>query len=393
MLALRQRFWLRSVLPLTLASSCVAVGISTALADIQTPSSPTPISLTTIGSAYTQDFDSLASTGTSSTLPTGWVFLESGSGGNSTYTAGTGSGTGGDTYSFGVSGTNPASDRALGTLLSGSLVSTIGATFTNNTASTISSLDIAYRGELWRLGTASRTDELDFQYSTDATSLNSGTWTGISALNFVTPNTAGSAGARDGNASGNFTSVSSSISGLSIANGNSFWIRWLDFDASGSDDGLALDDISLTPHGASGTSTWNGGSGNNNWSTASNWNSAPSDGSNLIFAGTTRLSNSNDTLSNIGSITFDNTAGSFALSGNALTISGGVTNNSTNAQTIGLNLTLGAAQQFNSASGNLTVNGTIAIGGNALTVTGASNTALAGVVSGTGGLVKNGAVR
>ncbi len=55
MLALRQRFWLRSVLPLTLASSCVAVGISTALADTQTPSSPTPISLTTIGSAYTQN--------------------------------------------------------------------------------------------------------------------------------------------------------------------------------------------------------------------------------------------------------------------------------------------------------------------------------------------------
>ncbi len=80
MLPLRQRFWLRSVLPLTLASSCVAVGISTALADTQTPSSPTPISLTTIGSAYTQNFDSLAGTGTSSTVPTGWVFLESGSG-------------------------------------------------------------------------------------------------------------------------------------------------------------------------------------------------------------------------------------------------------------------------------------------------------------------------
>ncbi len=89
----------------------------------------------------------------------------------------------GDTYSFGVAGTNAVTDRELGALLTGSLISTIGATFTNNTASTISSLDIAYTGELWRLGaTTGRTDEPDFQYSTDATSLSSGTWTSASAL-------------------------------------------------------------------------------------------------------------------------------------------------------------------------------------------------------------------
>ncbi len=55
-----------------------------------------------------------------------------------------------------------------------------------------------------------------------------------------------------------------------------------------------------------------------------------------------------------------------------------------------MNLTLSAAQQFNAASGNLTVNGTVANGGNALTVTGSSNTTLAGVVSGTGALLKTG---
>ena len=51
-------------------------------------------------------------------------------------------------------------------------------------------------------------------------------------------------------------------------------------------------------------------------------------------------------------------------------------------QTIGMNLTLGAAQQFNAASGNLTASGTINNGGNALTVTGGSNTTLSGNISG-----------
>ncbi len=255
----------------------------------------------------------------------------------------------------------------------------------------ISSLDIAYTGELWRLGaTTGRTDELDFQYSTNATSLSSGTWTSVSALNFITPNTTGTAGARDGNAGGNFSNVSASITGVSISNGASFWTRWLDFDASASDDGLAVDDFSLTPQ-STAASTWSGGGGSNNWSTAANWNSVPSNGSSLMFAGTTRLSNSNDSLTSASSITFDNTAGSFALSGNALTLAGGITNNSTSAQTIGLNLTLSAAQQFNAASGNLVVNGTVATGGNALTFTGSSNTTLAGIVSGTGALVKTGA--
>ena len=33
------------------------------------------------------------------------------------------------------------------------------------------------------------------------------------------------------------------ISGLSIPNGATFFIRWTDFDASGADDGLAVDDF------------------------------------------------------------------------------------------------------------------------------------------------------
>ena len=56
----------------------------------------------------------------------------------------------------------------------------------------------------------------------------------------------GSAGARVGNNIGFFTSLSSTISALSIANGTTFALRWSDANASGADDGLAIDDFSLT---------------------------------------------------------------------------------------------------------------------------------------------------
>ena len=76
------------------------------------PDAPlTAISLT--GSTYTQNFDTLVSSGTSSDVPDGWAFSESDTNANSTYTAGTGSGNTGDTYSFGAAS---STERALGGL-------------------------------------------------------------------------------------------------------------------------------------------------------------------------------------------------------------------------------------------------------------------------------------
>ncbi len=211
------------------------------------------VSLTALGTAYTQDFNTLANTGTSNVLPTGWDLAEAGTSANANgqYAAGTGSGNGGDTYSFGAAGTT---DRAFGTLLSGTLTPTIGASFTNNSGSTITSLAISYTGEMWRLGqnTAGRAaDRLDFQYSTNATSLTTGTWVDVNALDFASPVVTGTVGALTGNTSPNRTAISFSVSGLSIPNNSSFWIRWADADlAPGADDGLAVDDFSLTPNGA-----------------------------------------------------------------------------------------------------------------------------------------------
>src|SRR6185436_7488247 len=109
-------------------------------------------------------------------------------------------------------------------------------------------------GEQWRLGALSRTiaERMDFQYSTNATSLTTGTWIDVNALDFNPPITGPTAGALDGNAPANRIALSSTITGLSIANGASFWIRWTDVDATGADDGLAVDDFSLTASGVPG---------------------------------------------------------------------------------------------------------------------------------------------
>ncbi|HEY3441852.1 MAG TPA: endonuclease/exonuclease/phosphatase family protein [Paludibaculum sp.] len=206
------------------------------------------VSLTTLGSPYTQDFNTLAASGTSSTLPSGWVILETGTStaADGSYAAGTGSSNAGNVYSFGVAA---STERALGGLLSGTLTPTLGAAFTNSTGSAITSIAISYTGEQWRLGALSRVDKIQFQYSTDATSLSTGTWTSVTALDFTAPVTSGVVGALDGNTAANRTAISSTISSLNIASGAAIWIRWTDFNAFGADDGLAVDDFSLTPAG------------------------------------------------------------------------------------------------------------------------------------------------
>ena len=207
-----------------------------------------PISLTTLGSPYTQDFISLSNTAGSTTnvlTVQGWGLTETGGGArdNEQYAVDNGASATGDTYSYGAGAT---SDRALGSLRSGTLISVFGASFINNTGATITSLDISYFGEEWRLGTAARTDQLDFQYSLNATDLVTGTWTDFDGLDFLTPNIA-TAGAKDGNIAANRTLKSASITGLTIANGATFLIRWNDADATGADDGLAVDDFVITP--------------------------------------------------------------------------------------------------------------------------------------------------
>lgn len=214
-----------------------------------------PISL---GTSYTQTFDALANTGTGlnwvddSTLA-GWFSNRL------TYNPGTGSSNAGALYSF---GSTSASDRALGSVASGG-TNTIfyGVRFVNDTANTITSLDISYTGEQWRNGGSTTTTPsvaqiLDFQYQIGATSLTAGTWQDFNALDFTTPifGTTTSA-ALDGNASANRTALAATLNGLNLAPGQEIWLRWQDINDANNDHGVAIDDFSISAGGIAPPST------------------------------------------------------------------------------------------------------------------------------------------
>lgn len=217
---------------MTRLSLALALGLLPLTAAAQVPLTGTPV---------LQDFDSLAASGTGSTVPTGWAFRETGGATGTAYTASDGTLNSGDTYSAGATG---STERAFGALASNTVTRIdLGGRYVNQTGSTISALTVQYRGELWRLGAASRNDRLDFQYSLDATALDNGTWVDVDALDLVTPNPAAAVGAVNGNDPANQTALTHTISGLSIAVGQTVFLRWVDGNITGSDDLLAIDDV------------------------------------------------------------------------------------------------------------------------------------------------------
>ena len=74
------------------------------------------------------------------------------------------------------------------------------------------------------------------------------------SLGDTTNQTYGTVGLLDGNAAANRTVISNTINSLSIIPGTTIWIRLNDFDVTNSDDGLAVDDFSMTMY----TYAWTG---------------------------------------------------------------------------------------------------------------------------------------
>lgn len=140
---------------------------------------------------------------------------------------------------------------------------------------------------------------------------------------------------------------------------------------------------------------WSAAPPTSNWSNAANWIPAvaPTNGQSLQFGVSTQLHASNDIAAlSVAGLTFNGGAGAFTLDGNVITLTGGITNNSANLQTVGFaGITLGAGQTFNSGAGGMTVSAPIDLAGFALVVDGTANTTLSGAISGTGQLNKTGA--
>ncbi len=145
---------------------------------------------------------------------------------------------------------------------------------------------------------------------------------------------------------------------------------------------------------------WNGGSpavgGDNNFSTAANWKDGvvPVDGVTLTFSGTVRQTPHNDLgsedMMTFEKINFKN--GGFTLDGNGVILNKGIVNiagdNTVALSTIVINSDEAA---LTSNSGTLTVDSSVELGSYTLTVNGTGASVINGVISGDGGLTKEGA--
>ena len=224
-------------------------------------SAASPLALATAGCV--ESFDALSGGSTAASLPPGAAFDEQGTSANNNgaYGATDGSSNAGDVYSLGAAG---ATERAFGSLRSGTLVPTVGVVVRNDTGATMTSLTVGYTLEQWRQGGTNRFDAMTFSYSTSTTALTGGSYTNLAALNANAANGGAVTGAVNGNLAANRTAVSSTIAGLSIAPSGTILLRWTDIDAAGADDALGIDDLSLVANGAAAPSaacSTGGGSG------------------------------------------------------------------------------------------------------------------------------------
>jgi len=245
------------------------------------------VAVSVSGSTYQQNFDGIT-TGSNASIATaapGWSFFRSGtssamptyaSGSNTTAvtqnagTVGTGavgSSSSGGAYLW-VTGTLASgTDKSIGYLSSGNYPTTgvsssapgqqlaILFGFTNTTGSTITTLDLAWNYERYRQG--SRTQGWEFYTSTDgstwsANSLGNTSYSGTGTLTYNPPES---------------TAKAVSIPGLSLANNESYFLRW-SYVTTGSwsnAQGLGIDDfaMNLTTSGSGVTTDlyWNGAAG------------------------------------------------------------------------------------------------------------------------------------
>ena len=211
------------------------------------------------GGTYTQDFDTLISTGTNQTWTndstlTGWSLFQSAGSAITTYNSGTGSSTAGNFYSFGAAANT---ERSLGGVGSGaayfgspgtgSVAGHIAVQITNNTGFSIDSFTIGYDGEQWRNGGNTTAQTMGLQYGFGSTFGGVSSWTSPGG-NFdwtSVVNTATGA-AVDGNTTGLVAGRGGTIGSLAWNNGDSLWIRWIEVNDAGSDHGLGIDNFSFS---------------------------------------------------------------------------------------------------------------------------------------------------
>ena len=211
------------------------------------------------GQGYAQDFDTLASTGTTATWVndstlTGWSLFRQPAPGSAigSYNVGNGSGNGGAFYSF---GTTSGSDRALGGLGSGgayfaspaggAVAGWIAAEFRNDSGQGLSGFSLSFDGEQWRNGGNTSAQAMAFEYGFGSSFANVSSWVSPGGLfdwsSLVNTSTAA---AVDGNAAGRAAGRGGVINTTWNAN-ETLWVRWAEVNDLGNDHGLAIDNVSF----------------------------------------------------------------------------------------------------------------------------------------------------
>jgi hypothetical protein len=239
------------------------------------------ISYTTIGSNYTQDFNSLPISPENTSLGTtangigwtddnasppsgqfsipGWYLYhgntqaEGGANGHQRFRIGAGTQNTGAFWSYGASGDT---ERALASL--GSSTTTpqnIALRLTNNTGSVLGQFTLSYTGEQWRDGGAAtpNAQSLTFGYAVTPSgsppaNIGALSVTSFAGLNFTSPTftNTGSGTNLDGNNALNQSAISATVAGFVWNPGEDLWIRWNHPDAAGNDHGLALDNLTFS---------------------------------------------------------------------------------------------------------------------------------------------------
>jgi autotransporter-associated beta strand protein len=131
---------------------------------------------------------------------------------------------------------------------------------------------------------------------------------------------------------------------------------------------------------------WDGGGGDNHWSTPLNWGAdvAPVAGDDLCFAGIVQTSTQNDFTAGTSFKSIEFAASNFSLSGNDLAITDDITVNSgVTGSSISLNIDLSGTPNVNAVNTALAISG--ALSGGSLTKTGTGTLTLAYANDYTGG--------
>lgn len=146
-------------------------------------------------------------------------------------------------YAFGGAGSG---DRALGHISSSGRIGRAGLILRNTTGQAISDFAVTYAGEQWRNGGSGNPNEVKFYYRVNAVFTDLTTTAGfteVTALKFTSPVSSAVAGSLNGSHPANRSDLSATVSGINWPQGEFLTLRWQDLDESGSDDGLAIDDV------------------------------------------------------------------------------------------------------------------------------------------------------